>query len=168
MNEAKEWARQLNTLDRDDAWRLLQVHARCRLGTRLERVRWRETSGAQAYFDRAPLAPASFVQRSVRMFAGMLSCADIGRTRADPGRNNRGIGLARDSQCKCGMEPLFCALYFVRGVEPKVAAFGKKWETQPFKSYPNAKASCSGEHLDLDTVLYSCMSVLYRTVQYEC
>ena len=130
MNEAKEGARQLNTLDRDDAWRLLQVHARCRLGTRLERVRWRETSGAQAYFDRAPLAPASFVQRSVRMFAGMLSCADIGRTRADPGRNNRGIGLARDSRCKCGMEPLFCAL--VRGVEPKVAAFGKKWETFKF------------------------------------
>lgn len=60
------------------------------------------------------------------------------------------------------------ALSIVRGVEPKVAAFGKKWETQPFKSYPNAKASCSGEHLDLDTVLYSCMSVLYRTVQYEC
>ena len=58
-------------------------------------------------------------------------------------------------------------LYCAR-VEPKVAAFGKKWETQPFKSYPNAKASCSGEHLDLDTVLYSCMSVLYRTVQYEC
>lgn len=119
MNEAKEWARQLNTLDRDDAWRLLQVHARCRLGTRLERVRWRETSGAQAYFDRAPLAPASFVQRSVRMFAGMLSCADIGRTRADPGRNNRGIGLARDSQCKCGMEPLFCALCCARGSNRK-------------------------------------------------
>ena len=167
MNEAKEWARQLNTLDRDDAWRLLQVHARCRLGTRLERVRWRETSGAQAYFDRAPLAPASFVQRSVRMFAGMLSCADIGRTRADPGRNNRGIGLARDSRANVGWNRSF-ALSIVRGVEPKVAAFGKKWETQPFKSYPNAKASCSGEHLDLDTVLYSCMSVLYRTVQYEC
>ena len=110
MNEAKEWARQLNTLDRDDAWRLLQVHARCRLGTRLERVRWRETSGAQAYFDRAPLAPASFVQRSVRMFAGMLSCADIGRTRADPGRNNRGIACRRAgarSAAAVWMEPLF-------------------------------------------------------------
>jgi hypothetical protein len=132
MNEAKEWARQLNTLDRDDAWRLLQVHARCRFGSRLERVRWRETAdrvrkraiGCASGQDRAPLAPASFVQHSVRMLAGLLSCSDIGRMRADPGRNNRGIACRRAgarSAAAVWMEPLFAARR--GGGEQKVSAF---------------------------------------------
>lgn len=117
MNEAKEWARQLNTIDRNDAWSMLQVHARCRFGTRLERVRWRETAdrvrkraiGCASGQERAPLAPASFVQHSVRMLAGLLSCADIGRTRADPGRNNRRIACRRAGarEAACGWNRLF-------------------------------------------------------------